>query len=194
MPTYYHVDRTNNLSERDIIRYQPVSLPQIPVAGTNQEEIKEKARDLLEEKFPESVTQHGDRYCMSNVPEGSGSTFGFEFYLEMVRQADFSDKHSRFQSVFAWENLEDARWFAREYSDDNLDRATILEIEGEKVHKGDFNLATVPSFNYMMTLSFCHLYWEGEEGTQNPHWEILLEPPVEVVEEVEIVDLNSQDS
>ena len=66
----------------------------------------------------------------------------WELALEAARVAATPEKPSRFDSVFAWETLEDARWFRDHY---RSEFGSILEVEFEAdipLHRGSFDLIT----------------------------------------------------
>jgi hypothetical protein len=102
----------------------------------------------------------------------------FEHYIEMLRMLEFPEEHSRFQSFFAFPKLEQAKDWAAGNED-----IQIFKVEGDSYEKRDMNLLNINSFHDLFSKG--RKYWRGEKS-ENPDWEVLIEPPVEVVEKVEL--------
>jgi len=105
-----------------------------------------------------------------------------EILFEYVRRSCFPDKPSRFTSVFAWETLDQARAFRKRYGE-----GPIWEVEcDERPFRADMNLVTLGKS--VLTLSYsAHRYWSGLPGINAdvpPWWEVLLTPPVRVLQQV----------
>lgn len=109
-----------------------------------------------------------------------------EMLLESLRRSEFKDKSSRFQSIFAFENLEDAKQFRSEFREESC---RIFEIETDAlVHKADVNLLGI-AFPMVTAAYYCYRYWQGKsylnpEGNSNPLWEILIPLPAKIGNEV----------
>lgn len=137
--------------------------------------------------FPAGVSQHGFEYVV-NGQRGSpgGDKLGaIEMLCELVRRSDFAAKPSRFQSVFACQTVEDALRFAEKFPINGENgsplQAVIWEVEAETApgHIGDMRLLSLGD-NWLMAWTLMHRYWQGEFNP-DPHWEVLLSPPVSVL-------------
>ena len=112
MPTYYTVDRSAALSEdQELMLHAPVLPADVP----------EEMREHVHRLFPEGVTNHwqtwfGDPATMIHPYTENGNSMirsepFLELLLEFVRRAEFSERPSRYQSLFAWGSWEEAlRW------------------------------------------------------------------------------------
>jgi len=99
-----------------------------------------------------------------------------ELLFEYFRRNHFPSLPSRFQSIFAFENTDQAVNFRNEYgTSDSL----IWEVQSDVVFKADMRLLTLQ--DSLLTLSYnAHRYWSGMSSGDNPVWEYLMVPPVKV--------------
>jgi hypothetical protein len=105
-----------------------------------------------------------------------------ELLIEYVRRSFYPEKPSRFQSVFAFDNYEQAKDFKYRFSDDKS-KGSIWEVEANNILKADMNLLSLG--NSLLEADYlAHLYWKGET-IGNPYWEYLLVPPVKVIRKVD---------
>lgn len=144
---------------------------------------KENLQEHLYSMFPDGLSFHGWQYLLDRhdfVKDANGvpyvkHEYTVELLFEYQRRALFPNRSSRFQSFFAWQTIEDAKSFATKDQ-------PIYRLECDKYFKADQNLLTVGVQN--IACSHCaHRYWSGE-ATQFPKWEILLRPPVYIIEQV----------
>ncbi|GAB3310948.1 hypothetical protein [Haloplanus salinarum] len=102
--------------------------------------------------------------------------------LELLRQSDFESEQSRFQSYFGAKTQAEANHYRQRYRGGN---GQLVAVECESYDVRDMDLVEASSF--IEILRDGRRYWEGEAGSENPTWEVLMEPPIEIVE---IVDGN----
>jgi hypothetical protein len=169
--TYYHVDRAENLKKGDVIGY----IEGLDVASENISEI-----------YSEGLTRHG----VNHLKESQSGPTVAEWVLEFVRLIQFPEIPSRFQSVFAFETIESAERFLNESSatiPDDVD-PVVWKVEAESKYgfKGDMNAlpGEIPQFE--IGVAYADRYWSGDPGSENPLWEVYLEPPVRVAERVDL--------
>lgn len=159
----YTVDRTNKLAENmqiALTRYNDVSPQELQVH--------------VDELFPEGFSVHGERYFLKNSSNSTSINPNIELIFEIVRQAHYEDKPSRFQSFFATETVEDAKKFSSKFGTDN---DLVFEIACEGYFKADMSLLTLN--NTILVESYlAHLYWKGKTCSGNPLWECLVKPPL----------------
>lgn len=103
----------------------------------------------------------------------------YERYLELIRRLEFPEKQSRYQSFFAFDNLQ----AAKEFLPSGREKAQIFRVQAANAEKKDQNLIEVGTLAQVFSKG--RRYWRGDKS-ENPDWEVLLEPPVEVVEKVEL--------
>jgi len=103
-----------------------------------------------------------------------------EYLFEYVRKSYYLQRPSRFQSFFAFDNIEHAKDFRNKFCNS---QGNICEIESKVSFKADMNLLTLGN-SLLEADYYAHLYWKGET-TGNPFWEYLLVPPVKVIRKVE---------
>jgi len=162
----YHVDRTGQLQSGYTIKLQDP--PPMPAGGVD-----------LSVEFPGGLSSHGQQYVASAAFDGNVAS---EWFFELVRRAEFSERTSRFQAVFALPTLADARAF-RHSIVGNL-TTPIVRVRGQAAHRANMQLIrwTAPAIT---TLARAQEYWRGDPGLAIPPvWELLLVPPVVVLERV----------
>lgn len=93
---------------------------------------------------------------------------------EFVRRKVFPDKSSRLESIFAFDNIENAKNFVKEYREGN---AVIAQVETENsvIERYDMQWITeVPENSTMKeTAEYAVVYWDGKL-TSTPLFEILI--------------------
>lgn len=100
--------------------------------------------------------------------------------IELLRQGHFENEQSRFQSYFGAETYDEAEHYRQEYQGGE---GQIVAVECESFDIRDMDLLEVSSFTEILRDG--RIYWEGEAGSENPTWEVLMYPPVNVVEIVD---------
>jgi hypothetical protein len=170
MTVYYHIDRLGTLTPGNIInlvRYDDV-----------RPEYLQQHVDML---FPEGLSSHGETYFLKNQTPASGVNPVIELLFEYVRQSHYANIQSRFQSLFAFGSIEDARIF-RERFCNNQGFICRVECEETQAFKADMNILTLR--DSLLVLSYrAHCYWQGlpDPSGAPPLWEYLLKPPVQIV-------------
>lgn len=170
----YHIDRTNSLTEGQIVRLFPV-ISEYPF--------------MAHKMFPNGISVHGFHYINEKVQhEGDNSPafYTLEYELELIRRCYFPNLPSRYQSFFALESPDDIILWKNMFPSD----CTIWEVEfdEEQCIKRDARLLTpsislnVPKPYASISESFyyCGLYWDGH-FTDNPLPELLVVPPVKIL-------------
>ena len=139
---------------------------------------------LIESWFPDGVAEHGNTYIFrlpNMLPEKmvmEYPAFICESVFELIRQLQFPDRLSRFQSVFATdeENLDEMIARIAQGTDYN-----VFELNCDKYEKYDMNWVKGNTFavcSYAATR-----YWSGAVS-DNPLFEYLVHPPVVVSEQI----------
>lgn len=97
----------------------------------------------------------------------------WEFIWEMVRNYEYPDKPSRMESVFLFEQIEDAKDFLNHYRDLNYQLANVVLFDGV-AQSFDMNwFSNVPSNIPLPEIEgYARNYWE-QRMTENPIVEIL---------------------
>ncbi|WP_410686116.1 DUF2441 domain-containing protein [Citrobacter braakii] len=120
---------------------------------------------------------------------GEGKALLIGLVFELVRRSHFPEKPSRYQSLFACEQLNEVKQFrallAEERGDENILTAPIYEVlSWEPVHRGDMNLLN-GNCPVLELYHRAHLYWSGEPAPvkkgkeeEKPFWELLIPLPV----------------
>lgn len=170
--TFYTLDRKRTLTQRqtvNLVRYTDINL-----------KVLQKHLDML---FPDGVSSHGERYFVSSVPavnfENRNIDGLLEIVFEYVRRANFPNKPSRFQSLFAFDSFEQAELFRQRPNNDGV----IWEVECDNYFKVDMNLLTANDSILVLSCR-ANLYWSGKTINENPFWEYLLSPPISVIKSV----------
>jgi len=169
MRRYYHVDRNRTLKEGQIInlvKYNDVNPPEL--------------QDHVDFLFPEGVTSHGELYMLRGETPAKGVSPVIELLFEYVRRTHFPSCPSRFQSVFAFENITQAENFKNKYGTSG---SLIWEVESDVTFKTDMSLLTLQGSLLVVSYN-AHRYWKGISSGNNPVWEYLLSPPVKVIRRI----------
>lgn len=103
----------------------------------------------------------------------------FETGMELVRQAHFENQQSRFQSYFGCRTIEEATQYRDQYRGGE---GKIVEVECDSFEVRDMDLLEANSFIEILRDGM--RYWEGSQGSDEPTWEVVMEPPIEVVDSV----------
>lgn len=176
----YHIDRDNSLHQG-----QTIQLYEIP----NNSSL------LLEYMFNNKLSNHGLHYInesLQNVGDNRPAFYALEYELELIRRAYFPQMPSRYQVMFAIDSLDKVyEWndlFGCNYS------IWKIEFPEENHIIRDSNLLYVPVQEqdgkqiFCQHKSFCNAYkyWNGELS-DNPRMEVLIKPPVKVIEKIELL-------
>jgi len=171
---FFHVDRLMKLHEGEIITL------------TKYDDIKpEELQMHVNFLFPDGISCHGKKYIWSENKYLNNCTMVnsselIEYLFEYVRKSYYPQRPSRFKSIFAFDNFEEAKNFRNGY---NNSIGNIWEVEANNFFKADMNLLRLG--NSLLEADYnANLYWKGET-IENPVWEYLLVPPVKVIRKVD---------
>lgn len=165
----YTVDRANTLAEGmicQLVRHIDVS----PSFLANH----------VETLFPEGVSRHGEVHFLREDARALAINPMLELLFEHVRKGSFQTRPSRFQSMFAVDDLDLALEFREKYSTYS---APIYRVSAEATFRGDMHLLNA-GHSALVTSWLAFQYWNGEAGTAQPFWEWILKHPVEIGERV----------
>ncbi|WP_431196925.1 hypothetical protein [Pseudomonas entomophila] len=98
--------------------------------------------------------------------------------FEWVRRARFPNRPSRYQSIYAVDNLDSAVRFMSDYGSAGH---AIYELSSPDAFRGDMRLITAPKQTPIVSSYFAELYWQGlpwHEG--EPIWEWIVPCPVTI--------------
>ena len=170
MGRYFTVDRNRTLEEGKIINL-------VKYSDVEPHELQVHVDSL----FPDGVTRHGEHYMLKGQTSAMGISPVIELLFEYVRRSHFPSRPSRFQSVFAFENIDQAVSFTKEYG---KSEGLIWEVESDVAFKADMRLLTLKGS--LLGLSYnAHQYWREIASGNNPVWEYLMVPPVRVIRRID---------
>ncbi|MGG5288861.1 DUF2441 domain-containing protein [Pseudomonas shirazensis] len=136
-------------------------------------------KDFAIELFPEGLSQHGHHYLVSsNLDTPSKQNSHAEIFFEWIRRARFPSRPSRYQSMFAVDDLDSALQFRSNFG--SIDHA-IYELSSPSAFKADMRLITFPRQTPILSSYLAELYWQGlpwHEG--EPIWEWIVPCPVTI--------------
>ena len=180
MPRFYHINhdrhvfKTGNFQAGDILTLTtPFRGPSSPPPA-DVEYWKEHTADW-NTIFPDGLSFWGRMVLLNIVADPF--MLQREYRCEELRQQCFPHRPSRLQSFFCCESLEDARKYRHGF---DRPEALIWEVEHET---GGFRADMI----LMRRCSEASLdanimaYWQGKT-TDDPLWEVLLIPPVQIIE------------
>lgn len=166
MPTYYHVDRASSLSSGKKIQLAR-DFSSVDIWNVQELYSKQDATDRALSLYSEGISSHGIQYLLtqgivifhpgSNVPQQIAPAVPMtEAIFELIRKTEFPDKPSRFQSMFGWCDLSQARHFKASCAVD----ATIYEIESDNAFIADQNLLYLGA-SVIGAYELARQYWSG---------------------------------
>jgi hypothetical protein len=176
---YYHLDRGRYLKPDDVLRLIPCQNDIF--LSTWGAFISPDLISHLRDMAKQGLSRHGHAYLVNLIiGTFSISSYMVEIFWEYVRWREYPDKPSRFQSVFAWDDLERAIEFAKQAGS-----GVVFEIENDgRYFVADMNLLRL-DFDPDKQMNRARLYWEGRPGETDtlytPQWEYLVVPPARVV-------------
>lgn len=203
---FYHVDKQGELQVGDTMELE------WPPHVSNVQQVKspDKNEEILKEEYADGLSRHGARYAQSTIIQHSDSKnldewdilsgaftsvytrtggdqrinipanqVSYEWIFELIRMSEFQHARSRFQSFFACPSLKDAEEYREEHRTPDAD---IFKVRCDDSVIRDMDLV---EFHHFGTgLDNARRYWKGECGSESPTCEVVMEPPVEVIERV----------
>jgi hypothetical protein len=178
MAVFFTVDRRGGCKPGAVLERRPF---EIGVA-----EFQARALEL----FPSGTTTHGWEWftsCSRNIfyVDEYGVTRwepSTELIFELVRRAEHPERPSRFESIFASETIDDAERFRNQFSSQ---AASIWAVEADEWFRADMEALNMTDATPLHAALYASRYWKGEQAKPfEPLWEMLLVPPVRVIEMV----------
>ena len=141
-------------------------------------EVTTKQYDQIESLFEDGLTGHGITYVFN---PSINSNILIEMFFEFHRRSEFPEANSRMQSVFGAETIPDLKDRA------GMDSVDVGSGDVYLVETDDYSIHDASLLNdfgsFIDSVIAAEKYWSGE-GTDEPVWEVLMEPKVEVIEYV----------
>ncbi len=191
---YYHIDRSNSLSEGQTISLNKEFTPN-----------NDSGKLLIQKLFPDGVSAHGTHYLNDNVyffntglplvqniatSNNQNSIYFAEYAFELVRKIFFPSMPSRYTSLFALKKLDEINQWP-ELTNNRYRIFEIATIDEFPVFDASF-LGGGLCFNFQNmyqgfspSINFKHAfsYW-SEEVSVNPKLEVLLPLPITVGKQI----------
>ncbi|TCC99543.1 hypothetical protein [Pedobacter hiemivivus] len=183
--TLYHVDRGDllmGIQKIELTKSDPYNNPywETPHLFSGND-----LQAHLETIYPDGLSYHGWKYLKERHTVGITGNYSHkvsyltEMNLEYVRQAFYPKLHSRYQSIFAVESIEEAKIFRDKYGNP---KAKIYAISTEDFVKVDMNYIFLGTQNVAGSF-FGHAYWQGK-STNNPYFEYIVKLPATIIHEI----------
>ncbi len=171
MEKLYTVDRLGTLTQNQVCKL------------VKHDDISPKFLNFhAADMFPEGVSRHGDSYFLGSKQKTLIASPALELTFEYVRRSIYPDRPSRFQCMFAVDNLESARLFMEKHPDYD---SSIWEVDAEVVFRANMNMLYAGD-SILVTSYRANMYWAGDPGPDGfPFWEYLLKCPVIIGKRVE---------
>lgn len=182
MAEFYHVSRADisSLKELDLIKFDGV-------IGAEKIYNPEEFQLYKSELYPDGISKHGEIY-LHNVFKATGPNLAFtpnEFLIEttfeIIRRLKFPNRKSRFECTFACLTIEDAKKIRVEQFNN---AGKIYKVSCDKFSIADMNLLRQGGSIIGIQI-MAEKYWNGIES-QNPSFEVLMETPIKIIEEIVI--------
>jgi hypothetical protein len=175
MAKFYHIDRHRRLRLGDVICLQR------PTFTSDKSNVA-----ALLSLFPDGLSQHGLRYL---GPDCSESNASIELELERVRRLICPEAPWRFESIFAFDNIDDARQHA--VAGIGLGGMTSFQLNlftpaspGIWLIEGDHSFrADMKALDRGTLSERAYEYWSGTQNSKGipPQWEIIVPLPVQIL-------------
>ena len=175
----YHIDRKRSLREGMVLElYEFKGFDRFSI---NDVDMSQNFNSIVKNLFDNELSSHGYTYInnldpCSNLPR-------LELVYELIRKIQYSNCPSRYKSFFAVEK-KDIRKLLNVLKID-FNNCYIYEVESDKYFKADMNL--LKGDGRIIDLIFAQKYW-GQEESDDPLFEYLLEYPVKVGKRIYSLD------
>ncbi len=188
---FYHIDKNNSLTEGQLLQFRSID-PNYKIAELFPEGLSAFGQDITGLKYKptntllENFSMRIDWQCMTML--------NVELIFELVRQKYFSHLPSRFQCIFATDEINLPHW-KKVLSNNSNAHLVELSIEHDNYCKLDASFLTggLGTYNdaaniqdgpYFYSverfLKNAWHYWSGE-ASDKPEWEFLITPPAKVI-------------
>ncbi len=142
----------------------------------------------VDEAFPDGLSRHGERYLLQAESAGLALQPNLELMWEYARRAFAPNAPSRFQSLFAFERMDDAKKFQAEFGQG---KGVWTVRSRQPPFRADMRWLTLAGSTLIVWHSAVS-YWRQVGtaglppalGPRRPLWEVLLVPPVDVLERI----------
>jgi len=188
MYTYMHVSRRTIYNNGYILEYQKgLELRRQSTVSAIENFTSAIFFEHLTKMAGEGLSCHGTSFLLNhpNAESINFSSWALEMSFEYERVSSFKNMPSRFQSAFAWRDLEAAQQFSRRYGD-----GTIYVVEPlSDVAILDMNLLSCHKYFGSAALN-ANAYWSGKQPLDEeykPIYEVLMKLPVKVIDKVEVL-------
>lgn len=136
---------------------------------------------LVRELCPGGVSFHGEAYLLKNDRSTNITDANTEIIFEWVRRANFPDRPSRYQSLYAVDNLNAAQTFMNMVGAAD---SPVFRLVSERAFRADMRLL-IANNSAVVKSYFASLYWQGLPFPQGePQWEWLVPCPVVIGERI----------
>jgi len=138
---------------------------------------------LILELFPDGVSDQGNYYFLSNSPYVD-PTINIDWSFEFYRRAQHLDKPSRWQCLYAWQQLDEAIAF-RSSKGSPSDPIFEIDTDLRNCHIADMSLLDNADSALIHTYR-AELYWQGQTMPNHlcngwrSQWEVLVPLPVTI--------------
>lgn len=176
----YHIDRGSTLFQNSNIEL----IKNITIDSATH------LSSVIHSNYPDGLSYHGIRYysnaCNSSQLKGLYD-FLKENILEYERRIHFPSLISRFQSLFAAANMEELDiWRSFFNLTSNSYKIFKIAYEDKNAIKLDASwIDKITPHSFLSSHYYAKKYWSGEISS-NPKMELLIKPPITVIERVEI--------
>ena len=138
--------------------------------------------DLCRELCPGGVSFHGELYLVRNERSTNVTDADTEIIFEWVRRAKYPYRSSRYQSLYALDDLEAARHFMKSTG---AWGSPVFEVATDEPFRADMRLLD-SRMSAIVKSYFANLYWQGlPHPADPPFWEWLVPCPVTIGRQVE---------
>ena len=163
MGLYLHVDRAGGLEPNEVLELQRI--PKNIELFTYSEMFADGFIEHIKNLAEQGLSHHGVQYLVKFLKSETHTPLLFkELYLEYIRWEYGISEPSRFQSLFAWGNYEDALKFARLISKEK--QPPIYEVEPYgRTFTGDMILTRANAEK-----NTALAYWRGYDLAKMPEY------------------------
>ena len=173
----FHIDRLNSLKDKKLITcFNDYSFTLSNSSNDLEDGVEEEVIKLSNSTYPEGISEHGNHFLFREACNDSL----IESIFELVRQKDYPNMPSRFQSFFAVDI--DGLTKLRQSNSFKDTEYPIYEVNADRYVRLDMNWLAGTCF---LTINyFAQKYWSGEIS-KDPKIEYILIPPISILKKIE---------
>ncbi|MDD3241334.1 MAG: hypothetical protein PHQ64_00945 [Bacilli bacterium] len=170
----YHIDRSGHIKEGQVVELTK----NFYTSTTNNE------------YFKDGLSSHGLTFFLADQ---LNKNFAIDAIFEYERMLNYSNKLSRYQALFAFDEKGLVNFIKEKQLEDNYYKIYEIDVDDYEAH--DFNL--VKGWSHCTMSNFAKLYWESNNLSDNNNeviYEYLVRLPITIGKEVTLEEIKKENN